>query len=60
MCFTKQVCRRNAATLSEAETLQGQITQCISSLANKRSNRCHALSAAVEIIVSKIRKNELR
>ena len=56
MCFTKQVCRRIAATLSEAETLQGQI----SSLANKRSNRCHALSAAVEIIVSKIRKDELR
>ena len=31
-----------------------------SSIANKRSNQCHALSGAVEITVNKTRKDELR
>ena len=56
--YTKQICRRNAANLPEAKTLQGQITQ-FSSIADKRSNLCHTPSRAVEIIVNKTRKDEL-
>ena len=48
-----------AATSSEAETLQGQITQR-SSIANKMSNRCHAPSGAVEMIVNKTKKDKTR
>ena len=57
--FAKQICICYAATLSEAETFQGQITQW-SSIANKRSNRCHAPSGAVKMIVNKTKKDESR